>query len=177
MTAETPVTPRAAFLADSTLVNSIIEAVDSSLGMCGKQAECVGASTVPLRDPGNITGMLGVHGDVSGFITVNMAERVAFSLVGGLLEDRFDHLTDQIVDGVGEITNIVAGRIKSNLVNTQWSFRHVTVPSVIVGRNYQIAYVRGLKYLAVLFEHADSETLLLEDRLLQVAISVIRLGG
>ena len=99
------------------------------------------------------------------------------SLVGGLLEDRFDHLTDQIVDGVGEITNIVAGRIKSNLVNTQWSFRHVTVPSVIVGRNYQIAYVRGLKYLAVLFEHADSETLLLEDRLLQVAISVIRLGG
>jgi chemotaxis protein CheX len=104
-----------------------------------------------------------------------MAESVAMSAVAGLLQERFDRLTPQVIDGVGEITNMIAGGIKKNLGGSPWAFSHVTVPSVIVGRNYQIAYARGLQYLAATFEHINEEVLLLDDRLIQVAISLIRL--
>jgi len=157
-----------ALVADPLLLAPIIASVESALTMCDTVARCVGISMVPCRDAGCITGMIGVHGEVSGFITVNMAQRVALSMVGRLLQDRCDALSAQVIDGVGEITNLIAGGIKKR-------FSHVTVPSVIIGQNYHIAFARGLKYLCVTFEHQNEEALLLEDRLIQVAISLLRL--
>ena len=164
-----------AFFADPVLLNPIVEAVNSCLTMCDTKAKCVGVSTVPTRDPGNVTGMIGVHGQVSGFITVNMAQDVAMSAVGGLLQDQFEKLNSQVIDGAGEITNIIAGGIKKGLAGTDWAFSHVTVPSIIVGKNYQIAYAGGLQFMCVTFEHENEEAIMLDDRLIKVAISFIRL--
>ncbi len=160
---------------DATILKAISDAVASCLTMCDSSAKCVGTSTVPMADPGTVTGMIGIHGNVSGFITVNMAEKVALAAVGGLLQDQFRELDAQVIDGVGEMTNIISGGIKNGLAGSPWQFGHVTVPSVIVGRNYQIAYAKGLEFLAVTFEHDNSNTFLLDDRLIKVAISMLRL--
>lgn len=165
----------ASFQTDPILLKSIVDAVESCLTMCDTEAKCVGMSTIPTRDPGSVTGMIGVHGDVSGFITVNMAEAVAMSTVGGLLQDSFEKLTSQVIDGAGEMTNIIAGGIKNGVSGTQWGFKYVTVPSVIIGHNYQIAYAGGLNYLSVTFEQTNEETIMLDDRLIKVALSTIRL--
>ena len=161
--------------ADPVLLKAIAGAVKSCLTMCDAEAECVGVNSVPTKDPGTVTGIIGVHGDVSGFITVNMAEKVAMSAVAGLLQEGFDTLTHQVIDGVGEITNIISGGVKNGLAGTPWGFSNVTVPSVIVGNNYQIAYAKGLQFLSVTFEQQNVETVMLDDRLIQVAISLIRL--
>ena len=160
---------------DPVLLKSIISGVDSCLSMCDTTAKCVGISTIPTREPGKITGIIGVHGDVSGFVTVNMAEKVAMSTVSGLLQEPIESLTSQVIDGVGEMTNIISGGIKMGLSGSDWGFSHVTVPSVIVGQSYQIAYVGGLNLLCAIFEHESKDTLLLDDRLIQVAVSLIRL--
>ena len=170
-----PASTCSTFAVDPVLASAVTKAVESCLIMCNIKARCVGMSTIPSREPGTITGMIGVHGEVSGFITVNMAEAVAKAAVGGLLQDPCPTLNAQVIDGAGEITNIVAGGIKNGVLGTKWSFSHVTVPSVIIGRNYQIAYAKGLEYLCVLFEHDDCDSIMLDDRILQVAISLIRL--
>ena len=120
-------------------------------------------------------GMIGVHGKVSGFITVNMTDRIAVRAVDGLLQEKFNELNSQVVDATGEITNMVVGGIKSALATTQWAFSQITVPSVIVGQGYSIAYARGLEFLNVIFEHDDKDAVLLEDRLIQVSISLLTL--
>jgi chemotaxis protein CheX len=162
-------------IADPVIVNAIVNAVNDCLTMCDIRAHCVGLATVPARDPGPVTGMIGVHGEVSGFITVNMAESVACAAVGGLLQDRCEKFSSQVFDGVGEIANIVAGGIKRGLVGTRWAFSHMTVPSVIIGQQYQIAFAKGLDYVCVTFEHDNAEAFLLDQRLIQVAVSLIRL--
>jgi chemotaxis protein CheX len=167
--------PSMSFRADPHLLQTLQESVASALTMCDTQARCVGISTVPSHEPGIVTGLIGVHGKVSGFVTVNMAERVALKAVGGLLQDNYDKLTAQVVDGVGEITNLIVGGIKGGLSTTPWSFSHITVPSVIVGKGYKIAYVRGLEFLCAVFEHNDPDALMLNDRLLQVSVSLLRL--
>lgn len=159
---------------DPVLVKALIEGVTSGLTMCGVQARCVGISRIPLREAGDVTGLIGVHGAASGFVAVNMAERVALKTVGGLLQDQFDALCPQVIDGVGEITNIITGGIKKGLAGSSWAFSHVTVPSVIVGRQYEITYIRGLEYLCVLFEHEMAETILLQDRIMTASVSLIR---
>ncbi len=167
--------PLASLGVEATLLNTIIDSVESCLTMCDTTAKCVGTSTVPMADPGTVTGMIGIHGNVSGFITVNMANKVALSAVGGLLQDEFSQLDAQVIDGVGEMTNIISGGIKNGLSGTPWQFSHVTVPSVIVGRNYQIAYAKGLDFLSATFEHDNEDAFLLDDRLIKVAISMLRL--
>ena len=167
--------PLHAVVADPVLVKSVTSGVKGCLAMCGMEARCVALSAVPTSDRGSVTGLIGVHGDVSGFITVNMPEKAAFCLVGGLLQEQFRSLSGQVVDGVGEITNIIAGGIKTGLAGTPWSYRHVTVPSVIVGQHYQIAYTKGLEYVSVTFEQQSVNAVMLDDRLIEVAVSLIRL--
>lgn len=161
--------------ADQELVQVTHSSVQNALSMCNCSARCVGVSSVPTRDSGLVTGMIGVHGKVSGFITVNMSERMVIAAVEGLLQEQFGKLTSQVVDGAGEITNIIVGGIKSGLAKTQWAFNQITVPSVIVGSGYQIAYARGLDFTNIVFEHDDPEAVMLDDRLMSVSISLLKL--
>ncbi len=172
-TAAEPTT--SSFKYETALMNALTAATDSALNMCNVSARCVGVSAVPAHETGIITGMIGVHGKVSGFVTVNFSERFAIQAVGGLLHDQFDELTAQVVDGVGEITNVIGGGIKGSLAGTQWAYSNITVPSVIVGSGYRIAYAKGLEFLCAVFEHDDPEAVMLNDRLLQVCISLLRL--
>jgi chemotaxis protein CheX len=160
---------------NETLLTATVSAVQGAFTMCGITARCVGVSTVPVREQGTVTGMVGLHGKVSGFCTVNMTERVALRAVGGLMQEEFNELNSQVVDGAGEIANLVVGGIKSQLASSKWAFSQITVPSVIVGKGYSIAYARGLEFLNVTFEHDDKEAVLLEDRLVQVSMSLLTL--
>ncbi|MCH8043410.1 MAG: chemotaxis protein CheX [Planctomycetes bacterium] len=175
MSVAEPETVQLPIAVEPTLIEATINSVNSALAMCETSAKCVSISTVPNSNSGIVTGMIGVHGKVSGFITVNMAERVALCAVQGLLQESYPKLSSQVVDGVGEITNIIVGGIKAALGKTQWAFSNITVPSVIVGTGYQIAYARGLEFLCATFEHDDPEAIMLNDRMLQVSISLLRL--
>lgn len=175
MSVETLEAPSSVAFAEPKLVKAVSDSVDKALSMCGTAAHCVGVAAVPTREAGLITGVIGVHGKVSGFITVNMSERMAVRVVNGLLQDNYTQLTNQVVDGAGEITNIIVGGIKSSLAGSNWSFSHMTVPSVIIGKGYQIAYARGLDFLNTTFEHHDPDAVMLEDRLMQVSISLLKL--
>ncbi len=156
------------------LLDSITDSVQSAMDMCGVKVRCVGVSTMPAQESGILTGMIGVHGKVSGFVTLNMSKRFAIHAIEGLLNEKFGELTPQIVDGAGELTNIVVGGIKAALASSEWAFSHITVPSVIVGQNFSVAYARGLTFLTVLFEHDDNYSILMEDRMLNVSVSLLK---
>ncbi|MCA9249246.1 MAG: chemotaxis protein CheX [Planctomycetales bacterium] len=160
---------------NNDLATAMLDAVNNGLMMCDLSARCVALSRVPSSDVGVVTGLIGVHGKVSGFITVNMSERFALRAVGGLLGEKFDELNSQVVDGAGEMTNIICGGIKSSLAKTVWAFQQITVPSVIVGTGYQIAYARGLEFGSVTFELDDPDAIVLQDRLMNVSISLLKL--
>ncbi len=160
---------------NEVLFSAIISSVQNALAMCETKAKCVGVSLVPTSESGKVTGMIGVHGKVSGFVTMNMAERFAIRSVEGLLDTQYGELTPQVVDGTGEITNIIVGGIKSSLAKTPWAFSNITVPSVILGKGYSIAYAKGLEFLHVSFEHLDDSAVMLEDRLFHVDISLLNL--
>lgn len=160
---------------NSTLAEAVVGSVEKALTMCGTSARCVGIAAVPMRERGLVTGIIGVHGRVSGFITVNMSEVMAISVVEGLLQENFGKLTSQVVDGAGEVTNMICGGIKSYLAKTPFSFQGITVPSIIVGEGYQMAFARGLEFVSATFEHDNSDAVMLEDRLLSVSMCFLKL--
>jgi len=112
---------------------------------------------------------------VSGFIAVNMSKRLALHVTDGLLGERFPDLTPQVIDSAGEVTNIIVGGIKSSLSRGEWAFSNITVPSVIVGDGYQVAFATGLELLEVCFEVDNPEAIMASDRMLHVTLSLLKL--
>lgn len=157
------------------LFDAVGSAVPKALAMCGCKAKCVGVSSMPSRQEGEVTGLIGAHGKVSGFVAVNMSKRMALHAVDGLLGERYPDLTPQVIDGAGEVTNIIVGGIKSALGNTDWAFSQITVPSVVVGEGYQVAYAGGLELLDVQFEIENPDAITASDRLLHVTLSLLKL--
>ena len=157
------------------VVNAIIQSVESCFQMCDTKIHIVGITKIPAQLPSAaVTGMIGMSGKCTGFMTMNMPERVALVAVSGLLQDEFVKLNPQVIDGVGELTNIIAGGLKTKMYNTPWTIANITIPSVILGSNYQISYSKGIEYCSVSFEVEDSETLSIQDRVFMVNTSLMQ---
>jgi chemotaxis protein CheX len=157
------------------LFNAILDATPKALAMCGGKARCVGVTCMPSKQQGEVTGLIGAHGRASGFIAVNMSKRLALHLVDGLLGERYPDLTPQVIDGAGEVTNIIVGGVKSALSRGEWTFSNITVPSVIVGDGYQVSFASGIELIDVCFEVDNPEAIMTSDRLLHVTLSLLKL--
>ena len=160
---------------NSQIVNSLIASVEGCLQMCDLKVRVVGITKVPVQLPdAPVTGLIGLSGKCTGFVSITMPERVATLAVSGLLMEEHKTIDAQVIDGVGEITNVIAGGLKSRLVNTSWMVSNITVPSVILGSHYNISYSKGIEYCSITFEVDDPDTLTINGRMFMVSTSLMQ---
>ena len=160
---------------NTMIVNAIITSVEDCLQMCELKVQAVGVTNIPVQLPkAPVTGLIGLSGNCSGFISISMPERVATLAVSRLSMEEHRTINPHVVDGIGEITNIIAGGLKTKLFNTPWMVNNITIPSVILGDNYNISYSKGIEYCGVTFEADDPETITIHDRVFMVNTSLIQ---
>ena len=85
-----------------------------------------------------VSGIIGLAGPASGSVTVNFPEIVAIAAVNSIFGTDEDVLSSGIVDGVGEITNIIAGDAKVRLGQVGYNF-DIGIPKMIAGNGYSIS--------------------------------------
>ncbi|MCL2878162.1 MAG: chemotaxis protein CheX [Acidobacteria bacterium] len=160
---------------NSLIVNSVITSTENCLEMCELKVHVVGITKIPIQLPkAFITGLIGLSGKCTGFISISMPERVATHAVSKLSMEEYKTINAQVVDGIGEITNIVAGGLKTKLFNTPWTVNHITIPSVILGDNYNISYSKGIEYCGVTFEVDVPDTITIHDQVFMVNTSLMK---
>ena len=160
---------------NSLIVNAIIASVESCLQMCDVKMRVVGITKIPIQLPeACVTGLIGLSGKCTGFVSISMPERVATLAVSGMLMEEHKTINAQVVDGVGEITNQVAGGLKTKLANSPWVVSNITIPSVIIGSQYNISYSKGIEYCSVTFEVDDPDTISIHERVFMVSASLIQ---
>jgi chemotaxis protein CheX len=163
---------------NSLVVNSLIASVENCMQMCDLKVRVSGVTKIPIQLPdAPVTALIGMSGKCTGFISVSMPERVATLSVSGLLMEEHKVIDAQVIDGVGEITNIIAGGLKTKLFNTPWMVNNITVPSVILGDHYNISYSKGIEYCGVSFEVDDPDTLTIHGRVFMVNTSLMQVKG
>ena len=69
---------------------------------------------------------------------------------------------------------MVTGSIKARIAKTEFAFSGITVPSLIIGRGYQLAFGKGSTFVSVTFTLDDPDAYLLEDRLFHACLSLVR---
>ncbi|MGL4941695.1 MAG: chemotaxis protein CheX [Thermoguttaceae bacterium] len=159
------------FQVNETIANAIAASVESAFQMCNLNVRIMGVSRIPSRiQHTELMGIVGMSGKNTGFLTVTLTESVAMRAVSGLLQESYTHVDSQVTDGVGELTNIVGGGVKSRLANTPWQFLSLTIPSVISGSDYHLSFVKGIEYVAVTFEAEGDDA----NRFFIVSISLMQ---
>ena len=128
-------------------INSLSNVFDTMLG-CK-----VHRGTISLKNdttPGyEISGIIGLSGKAIGTVVLSFSEPVALKAASTMLMDEMTEVNGEVVDAVGELTNVVAGAAKAKLEEYELS---ASLPNVITGRDHNVRFPSDVTPICVPFE-------------------------
>lgn len=96
----------------------------------------------------DISGIIGLSGMVLGTVALSFPETTAIQVCNKFMSGECQTLSDDILDAVGELVNIVAGNAKKGL--TEFEIQ-ISLPSVVLGHNHRIVEPKGALSFVVPF--------------------------
>ena len=105
-----------------------------------------------LSDPQNlleVSGIIGLAGETRGAVVLSFSRETALAIVSKFANQEYRVLSNEVLDGVGELINIIAGNAKKDLMD----FRiEISLPGVITGSSYKMRWPEGIPVIAVPME-------------------------
>ena len=92
-----------------------------------------------------VSSIIGISGEVSGSVVINLSKETALELASGLLGEEFTDLDEDCIDAIGEIANMVAGNAKARFPEKNTS---LSVPTVIVGK-HKVNYPSAIPIITI----------------------------
>ncbi len=96
-----------------------------------------------------VSGVIGLSGRAQGTVVVGLGREAALGVAEIMLQERIPEINADVTDAVGELTNIIAGRAKSDLDHLNLS---VSLPSVITSTNHVIQFPSKVTPICIPFE-------------------------
>jgi chemotaxis protein CheX len=93
----------------------------------------------------DVSGIIGFSGDIIGTVVVSFQMKTALKLVSALAGMEVDANNPFFVDGVGELTNMIAGNAKKDL----GLVANIAIPTVIIGANHMIGRLTGVPCVVI----------------------------
>lgn len=85
----------------------------------------------------SVTAIVGMAGLNKGMLAIHIPEPTALVITSSFLMMEVTEVDDDVKDAIGELANMVAGSIKSDLTEQGQEFK-LSIPSVICGAEYEI---------------------------------------
>ena len=99
--------------------------------------------------PFEISGVIGLSGKAVGTVVVSLSKEVALKATSAMLMTETTEIDGDVIDAVGEITNMVAGAAKAELSEYELS---ISLPSVITGRGHEVRFPSNVTPICVPFD-------------------------
>jgi chemotaxis protein CheX len=131
-------------------INPFIDAtVHTFKSMCN--VEPVRDGKLELKDSGFISaydllGVIGLTGSVKGAVLMTMSVSTGQKAVGAFLMDEVKEPNADLMDGFGEILNIIAGAAASKLEGMRVN---LALPTVMIGENQQVHAKHGMPWIII----------------------------
>ena len=158
---------------DPVLLDAVINGTREGLEMTGLTPPPVGASRF-VTSGRPISIMVGMVGNTNGTCTISVSEKAMLHMASKLMGEERTSIDSEVVDAMGEIGNMVAGRIKELLHGTHFQMSNISVPSVIMGLNYNVYYARGMHTVSVDFELEGLPITDMKERFFTITLSLLR---
>ncbi|MFO7783723.1 MAG: chemotaxis protein CheX [Thermodesulfobacteriota bacterium] len=99
---------------------------------------------------GDVSGIIGLTGNVSGTIAVSFTEKSILTIVSRMFGEEMTTLNDEIGDAVGEISNMISGQARQILEEMGRPLQ-AAIPTVIIGKGHQITHITSQPVIAIPF--------------------------
>jgi chemotaxis protein CheX len=139
---------------DANLINPFIESTQKVLSTMAQTESKPDKPYLKtnLLTWGAVTGIIGMAGDeYSGNLLISFDEPCILDIVSKMLMEQFTQLTPDVIDAVGEITNMITGGTK-NLLSEQGMKFEMATPLVMSGSNIELKQLSPASVLVIPFE-------------------------
>lgn len=96
-----------------------------------------------------VSGIIGISGKGVGTVVLSMSESVALKAASTMLMTDLTEIDDDVMDAVGEITNMVCGGAKAKLEQFQL---HMSLPNVLCGQNCRLHFPQNSHPISIPFK-------------------------
>ena len=101
---------------------------------------------------GDVSGIVGMTQDrVEGALIVSFPSATIFSILSKMYKKQFTEIDKSVKAGVGELTNIIFGVVKTNLNKSGFGFK-MAIPNVIIGDQHTVAITNQGATLVIPFQ-------------------------
>jgi len=97
----------------------------------------------------SVSGVVGLSGRAVGTVVLSFSEEVALKAASTLLMTEATEIDADVLDAVGELTNMVAGSAKAQLEELQLM---ASLPNVITGRDHEVHFPSNVSPICISFE-------------------------
>lgn len=102
-----------------------------------------------LEDPQallEVSGIIGLAGETRGAVVLSFSRETAIHIVSVFAGQPYQTLTNEVLDGVGELINIIAGNAKKDLLEYRIE---ISLPGVITGASYNLRWPEGIPIVSI----------------------------
>lgn len=141
------------------LINPFIEAATKVLVTMGQTEASPGVPALKEdnRSWGAVSGVIGMVGDeVTGNMVISFDEGAILDIVSKMLMETFTEINKDVIDAVGEITNMICGGTKSILSQNGYKISMAS-PMVIVGKNIELTQLSKSPIVTIPFSTAKGK--------------------
>ena len=130
-------TIQSAFLSPITDTATLDQSVEEVLGLMLGVPVSVAENTVAESDSVTLTAVIGLAGALSGAYTVLVPSEAAMQMTACMAGIEITSVDETVIDGLGEITNMLAGAWKSKIAPLNAACL-LSVPTVVTGTRYEV---------------------------------------
>lgn len=88
---------------------------------------------------GDVSGVIGIVSDsFNGSVVISFPERTFLGIMSSMLGEEYTKLDKEIIDGAGELTNMIFGQAKIVLNEKGYGIK-TAIPSVVTGKNHTLS--------------------------------------
>jgi chemotaxis protein CheX len=131
--------------------SSTQEVFSTMLGLEITPGEQVAEQRPAGEHSSRLVSLIGLAGTWSGTGSLACSGEFACAMASSLLASSFEAVNDEVLDAVGEITNMIIGNVKTAL-EEKLGAMGLSTPTVIFGRNFQTRSARIHDWTVVSFD-------------------------
>jgi chemotaxis protein CheX len=99
---------------------------------------------------GDVTGVMGLVGDKKGTVSISFTQKGALFAYKTLVGDDGNGMSPEVIDAIGELTNIISGQARKELENAGINLK-ASIPTVVVGKEVQLHFVCAFPIVSLPF--------------------------
>ncbi len=103
----------------------------------------------PSEELFDVSAVIGLSGTAIGSVALSVSKEVALQATSTMLMTQTTEINADVVDAIGELTNMIAGSAKAKLVDFNLS---ISLPTVVTGKGHVLSFPREVRPICIPFE-------------------------